>query len=91
MSNTVNFIRTKFEDYQGVDYGWRAYDDYNQVYDNNGESPMPADDKEFFETIRNNGSVAEFIDFMIEHGVGCYIDAEFYEYSVIKEWLGIKD
>lgn len=85
--NTINFIRTKYEDFNGAAYGFRAYDDYGAVYSNNDETPMPTDDKDFLEIIRQNGSAAEFIDFMIENGVGCYIDGARYDYEEIKDWI----
>lgn len=87
MSNTVNFIRTEYKDYQGVSYGWRAYDDYESIYDNNNSSPMPEDDKEFFQMIEENGSASSLFDFISENEVDCYIDGTFYEYSEIKDWL----
>ena len=55
--NTINFIRTKYEDFSGASYGFRAYDSYGAVYTNGDESPMPTDDYTFFEIIRQNGSL----------------------------------
>lgn len=87
MSNQVTFVRTKFEDYSGVSYGWRAYDDYESSYNNNNVTPMPEDDEEFFNIVRLDGGAAYMIDFLLESGKGLNIDNTFYEIEEITKWL----
>jgi hypothetical protein len=87
MSNTINFIRTQFTDYAGTSYGYRAYDDYEQVYSNNFESKPSEDDREFFNQVCEDGGASSLVDAITENESSICIDGTFYEYEEIKDWL----
>lgn len=87
MSNIINFIRTQFTDYAGTSYGYRAYDDYEQVYSNYFESKASEDDCEFFNQVSEDGAAESLISFIFENECGVCIDDAFYDFSEIKDWL----
>ena len=90
MSNTVTLTPTKFENLRSgcTSFGYRAYDDDGQAYDNTVES-IPNDDIEFLAMVAetDNKEVRAMLDFVINEKKGIEIDGMFYGWDKIKTTL----
>ena len=87
MSNQVCLMSTEFKDVDGVTYGFRIYDDYANVYDNNAEGFI-TDDMELlrqaFNASENNPQVKELFNYLLEHQKGISINSTWYDWDEIK-------
>lgn len=92
MSNRVTIEPTEFVNVRTgeVSYGFRAYDDYEQTYDNTLES-IPDNDMEFLALICKekafNTAFSEMLDFVKEGQMGLYIGGTWYEWDAIEPIL----
>ncbi len=89
MSNRICFVPTKFENLRTgiITYGFRAYEGYDQVYDNTLES-VPDDDFEFLKIVVSNRlanqHIDDMLDYMVEYEKGCEIDGTWYDWNEIR-------
>ncbi len=94
MSNRITFQATIFLDHQKgkwdeeKSYGFRAYDNESQWYENQWEE-IPEDNLDCLKKIINNpnprdGVVEQFLSYMREHREGCYINKVWHEWDQIK-------
>jgi len=90
MSNRICVEPTKFEDVRNgtSTFGFRAYDDYAQTYNNTLES-IPDDDLEFLRVAIEHGDniFGDIIDFCIEQERGLYIADIWYDWEKVKPIL----
>lgn len=90
MSNRINFIPTQFINMRtgSVSFGFRAYDDYGQTYDNTWEL-IPDDDMEFLKLVvdSNDETVGSMFEFAAENQQGVYVGEAFYEWDEYKHLL----
>jgi hypothetical protein len=90
MSNRIYFEPTKFTNVRhgGVSFGYRAYDDYGQSYDNTWEV-IPDDDIEFLKKIIdcNDELVGAMLDFAQENQQGVYVSGNFIEWAELHPLL----
>ncbi len=86
--NKVTLEPTKFENVRTgqITFGWRAYDDRGQCYNNTMES-IPDDDLELLkEAISDdNEEFQSMIHFIFEHETGIYIGGNWYSHDEIKD------
>jgi hypothetical protein len=86
MSNQVCLMSTEFKDVDGVTYGFRLYDDYSNVYDNNAERFIE-DDMILLQIAVNaskdNSQTQEVFDYLLEHKKGITINNTWYEWEDI--------
>lgn len=92
MSNRVTIQRTTFTPYNGgeASFGYRAYDDHGQTYDNTlSEEQMKLSDEEFFRYVVDYGDTLaqDMISFLLEYDNGLYIDDTWYDYDWVKKQL----
>lgn len=89
MSNNVQLVATTFENLDGSKtYGFRMYDGYTKVYDNNSET-LITDDLQLLEYAIGCGDaeVTGMIDFLSENNTGLTINDVWYDYDEIKVLL----
>ena len=87
MGTSFSLVRTEFKDYNGTSYGYRAYDDYEQLYCNNWADKPNEDDKEFFLEVVDDGTAADLVSSCHDNQTGVTIDGTFYEFEEIVEWM----
>ena len=92
--NRVHIEPTKFTNSRSniETFGWRAFDDYAQAYDNTwNEKDMPKDDLEFLKRVletSNDETLWEMLEFCEENAQGIHIGdslIEWGEFSPILE------
>jgi hypothetical protein len=91
MANRITIEPTKFVNVRtdNVSFGWRAYDDYSQCYDNTLER-IPEDDLEFLSlVVEHNCDVilGGMLDFVTNNEQGINIGDNHYTHDQIKEIL----
>jgi len=76
------------EERKSFTFGFRMYDDENQVYDNTWEE-IPKTDLEILKKVATGCSneVSDMLDFVMENKTGIYIDDAWYEWHEIKNIL----
>lgn len=80
MSNQVNFVRTEFKNYLGTNSGFQAYDDYEETYGYNMETPTSPDkDAGFIKYIYDNQNDVLSNLFEGAQENGAYIDGIYYD------------
>lgn len=87
MSNPLTIKRTAFTDFEGTDYGYRVYDNYDNKYDNNYDAPVTDDDLKLIQVVMDDHP--DFFETMSEPfgERGVYVDAEYYTHDQIKHLL----
>ena len=86
MSNQVCLMSTEFKDVDGVTYGFRLYDDYANVYDNNAESFIEDDMKLLQFAVnasKDNPQAQEVFNYLLEHKKGIDINKTWYDWDEI--------
>ena len=86
--NRVYLQATKFVDWPkggAVTFGWRMYDDHEQVYENILER-IPDDCLELLQIVMDSGNrtANDMLDFISEHEKGISINDEWFEWDEIK-------
>lgn len=84
---------TKFVDVRtdNVSFGYRAYDDHDQCYDNCLDC-IPDDDLEFLRmVVRDNSNIVMggMLDFVVDNKTGISIGDHHYQWETIKEIMEI--
>jgi hypothetical protein len=90
MSNRVSIVTTQFtnirEESEPATYGFRMYDDNDQLYNNTWDS-IPKTDMEILKRVLEDDSyeVSDMLDFVRDNKTGIYIDGNWYEWNKIKD------
>ena len=89
MSNRASITTTKFTNIKSGEstLGFRAYDDYEQMYDNTWDE-MPDGDMDVLAKVLKESDCKEMtgiIDFIVENKKGIEINGTWYDWEDIKE------
>lgn len=87
MSNRIALQATEFINHpQGTKtYGYRAYDDYGQAYNNNFETIIDDDFELLKEMIKDDSDIVRaMLEFMVDNQHGIYIGDTWYDWKEIK-------
>lgn len=91
--NRIYIEPTKFTNLRGNEayYGWRAYDDYAQAYDNTWEQgEIPDDDFAFLKRVletSNDETLRSMMDFCAENERGVYVGNTFIDWPELSPLL----
>jgi hypothetical protein len=80
----INLLATTFSDLMATTYGFRMYDEYDQCYDDNSESPIEDDlDLLRYALTVDCDKVREMLSYLKENREGMNINNVWYDWDEI--------
>jgi len=87
MSNQVSIIRTKFEDYTGISYGWRILDNFDEAMCLTLTKPTSSDNFKLIKQmlLENDDATEDMLGAAARNGV--FIDGEWLDATSAKKLI----